>query len=223
MVHRGVRYLLGAVYVQAGLATAMLTAGGARPGPVTKGHTLDMLDALDAAFAHTQGIVAGVAPDQLDSPTPCPEWDLRALLGHMLGVVANCGRGAGGGALLGSPLTLPLRTDLPGQFRDEAGRTVAAWRSCPPEGKVDIGAGPMPAAAAMGINLLDTATHSWDIARASGQEARLPDELATMLLGLSGGIVTDDLRAFAGFEPPVSVRADAPTTDRLMAFLGRHP
>ncbi|MDQ6726645.1 MAG: TIGR03086 family metal-binding protein [Actinomycetota bacterium] len=182
-----------------------------------------MIEALDTAFAHTHRVVSGIDPDQLDGPTPCPEWDLRTLLGHMIAVVANCGRGAGGDALLPNPLTVPLRTDLASQFRDEADRTLAAWRACAPYGEVDIGAGPMPTPAAMAINLLDTSAHSWDIARATGQNATLPDELATTLLGLSGDIVKDEFRAFAGFDPPVPVPAESSATDQLVAFLGRRP
>ncbi len=78
----------------------------------------------------------------------------------------------------------------------------------------------MPTPAAMGMNLLDTTTHSWDIARATGQDATLPDELATTLLRMSGGIVRDDLRALAGSNPPVSVPEEASATDRLVAFPG---
>jgi uncharacterized protein (TIGR03086 family) len=75
----------------------------------------------------------------------------------------------------------------------------------------------------MSINLLDTATHSWDIARASGQDANLPDALAETVLAVCHGFVTDDIRKFAGFDPPVPVGADAGPTERLVAFLGREP
>ena len=42
---------------------------------------------------------------------------------------------------------------------------LAAWTARGLEGQIDIGAGPMPAVAGISINLLDTTTHSWDIAR----------------------------------------------------------
>jgi uncharacterized protein (TIGR03086 family) len=81
----------------------------------------------------------------------------------------------------------------------------------------------MPAHAGIGINLLDTTTHSWDVARATGQRAELPDELATTVLVVAHGIVDDDTRRFAGIAPAVPVAADASPTDQLVAFLGRQP
>src|ERR1700734_2885335 len=32
-------------------------------------------------FAH---VLANVTSDQLSSPTPCPEWDVKALIGHVV-------------------------------------------------------------------------------------------------------------------------------------------
>jgi len=140
-----------------------------------------------------------------------------------MGVLANCGRGAGGDELLPDGNAIPLDTDLGGQFRAEADRALAAWKACPLDGEVNIGAGPMPARAALSVNLLDTTAHSWDVARATGQDPTLPDELATTVLAVAQGFVTDDLRARAGFDPAIPVPTDAAPTDQFVAFLGRQP
>ena len=184
---------------------------------------MEMLDALSQTFDHASKVVAGVGPDQLDAPTPCREWDLRQLLAHTIGVIVNIGRGAAGEELLVDLNALPLDADLHAQFRAEADRTLAAWTARGLEGEVDIGAGSMPAMAGISINLLDTATHSWDIARATGQDGSLPVALATDILALGRGIVTDDIRGFGGFHAAVPVPADAGPTDQLVAFLGRQP
>ncbi len=184
---------------------------------------MDQLAALSQTFDHATKVVSGVRPDQLDGPTPCREWNVRTLVSHTVAVVANIGRGARGEELLADINTFPLQADLGAQFRTEADRTLAAWTARGLEGEVNIGAGPMPPQAGIGINLLDTATHSWDIARATGQDADLPDELAATVLAVCEGIVTDDIRAFAGFDPAVPVAGDASATDKLVAFLGRRP
>lgn len=184
---------------------------------------MEMLDALSQSFDHAAKVMGGVGPDQLDAPTPCRAWDVRTLAAHILGVLTNMDRGARGEALLPNLDAVPLEADLGDQFRALSDRTLEAWTARGSDGLVDIGAGPMPVTAALGINLLDTSTHAWDLARATGQQADLPDDLATTVLAVGHGVVTDDLRQFAGFDPAIAVGPDASPTDRLVAFLGRQP
>ena len=182
----------------------------------------DLLQALDESFDHTEEVLRGVGPDDLDKPTPCPYWDVRALVGHFVGVVVNMGRGAGGEALLAPDEAFPVGDDLAVRFRAEADRTLSAWRDHGLEGEVDVGAGPMPASLAIGVNLVDTSTHTWDVARATGQPADLPGDLATTVLEVARQFVPQ-LREVVGIAPPVAVGDDASPTDRLVAFMGRQP
>ena len=36
-------------------------------------------------FTHAVTIVAGVSPDQLGDPTPCPDYDVATLIDHLIG------------------------------------------------------------------------------------------------------------------------------------------
>ena len=45
----------------------------------------DIRDLDRRALAVTVRIVGAVRGDQLDLPTPCADWTLRQLLGHMIG------------------------------------------------------------------------------------------------------------------------------------------
>jgi uncharacterized protein (TIGR03086 family) len=182
---------------------------------------MDLITALDETFAHTQKVVAGIRPDQLEARTPCDQWDVRSLFGHMTGVVMNMELGAAGQPLLPDVNAVAVGDDLTAQFSAAADATLAAWRTHSLDDEVNIGAGPMPVAVALSINLLDTGTHSWDLARATGQDASLPDPLATTILECAHNVVRDDIRQFAGFDPPVTVGADASPTVQLVAFLGR--
>ena len=173
--------------------------------------------------ANTGSVIAGVRPDQLDAPTPCADWAVRDLLGHTVGVVTNMGCGVRGEALLADVNGTHLEADLGVQFRAVAASTLAAWRDCALDGEVNIGAGPMPAMVGASINLLDTAVHSWDIARATGQPEELSADLAAAVMGACQMVVTDEIRGFAGFNPVVSVGADAPLTHQIVGFLGRQP
>ncbi len=184
---------------------------------------MELLDALSQSFDHTNKVVAGVKTDQLNAPTPCGEWDVRTLIAHTMGVIMNMGRGASGEELLDHKNSLPLDADLGAQFRAETNRTLAAWSALGLEGEVNVGGGPMPAQIAASINLVDTTAHSWDVARATGQDAKLADDLAVTVLAVGQGFITDDLRARVGFNPPVPVGANASPTEQLVAFLGRQP
>lgn len=184
---------------------------------------MELLPALAQTFDHTHRVIAGVAPDQRANPTPCREWDVEALMRHTVGVVANMGRAVSGQERLADVNGFPLDADCAGQFRTIADSTLDAWTAAGLDGETDIGAGPMPLPVALGINLLDTATHSWDLARATDQPDRLPAELAETILGIATGLINDDVRGFAGFDPAVTISDDASPADRLAAFLGRQP
>ncbi len=182
---------------------------------------MELIEALDQTFAHANRVVGKVSKDQLDAQTPCSEWDLGTLLAHMTGVVANMGNGASGL----EPVSIPdyqLEPDFVAQFRAESTRTLAAWKAHGLAGEINIGRGARPAPVMLTINVLDTAMHSWDVARASNQSAELPPELATTVLGLCEGFVTDDLRAAVGFDPAIATTSTNPT-NQLAAFLGRNP
>ena len=184
---------------------------------------METLDALAQTFDHAAGVIGGVQPDQLDAATPCTEWDVRALLTHTIGVVTNIGCGVRGEALIPDVNAIALDTDFARQFRTAADGTLAAWRSSGLDGEVNIGAGPMPASLGASINVVDTASHAWDIARATGQVEDLPAELATSVLVVARGFVSDDIRSFAGIAAPIEVGADATPTEAFVAFMGRRP
>src|SRR3954468_21869314 len=61
------------------------------------------------ALDQTQNLIDSVELDQLALPTPCPEYDVRTLLGHLLSVVHRIDLALSGG----DPLTIPSVTDSP--------------------------------------------------------------------------------------------------------------
>ena len=97
---------------------------------------------------------------------------------------------------------------------------MAAWRSeGATEGTVSIPA-EMPAVAALGINVLDTGTHSWDLARAIGADHGLTDAQVALIDSCSRQTVTDEIRAGAGFGPDLD-DGSAEGLTATLAFLGR--
>jgi uncharacterized protein (TIGR03086 family) len=70
----------------------------------------------------------------------------------------------------------------------------------------------------------DVFLHTWDLARATGQDETLdPDKCAELLAGMEP--IEDVLRASGQYGPRVEVPADADVQTRLLGFIGRavHP
>ena len=68
----------------------------------------------------------------------------------------------------------------------------------------------------------DVSMHTWDLARATGQDDRLdPDFCAQLLAGMVE--VEDAMRASGQYGKPVAVPDDADTQSRLLGFIGRDP
>jgi uncharacterized protein (TIGR03086 family) len=180
---------------------------------------MELVDSLEQCFQHAEGVIARVRPDQYDDTTPCEEWTVRDLLEHMVGVVAGLGDAAAGNARR----SFALSADPAAQFRDAAASALAAWRTPGVLDRiVDGGAGPMPGRVLAGINLLDTATHTWDLATATGAPSTLPDAVAAAALEASLATITPEIRP-GRFAAEIVPPSDADQTQRLVAFLGRAP
>jgi uncharacterized protein (TIGR03086 family) len=68
----------------------------------------------------------------------------------------------------------------------------------------------------------DVFLHTWDLARATGQDERLDPERCERLL--SGMVAMDEaLRSSGHYGPKVEVPEDADVQTRLVAFIGRKP
>ena len=172
----------------------------------------ELLDLYRRASDWTLGKVA-VASDHLDAGTRCDGWDVRTLLNHMLETqryFAGSARGedvAPPGAeppdLLGA---VPLADFT--RARDEVLRTFAE------EGVVER-TGP-----ALGIAFSDQLLHGWDLATATGQDARMPDGLPEAAYQQIHGRFTEEQRQGV-FKPEIPVPADASPQQRLLAYTGR--
>lgn len=68
----------------------------------------------------------------------------------------------------------------------------------------------------------DVFMHTWDLARATGQQPGLDEDFANALLeGMRP--IEELLRSSGQYGDAVPVAPDAPTVDRLMGFVGRDP
>jgi uncharacterized protein (TIGR03086 family) len=184
---------------------------------------MELVDALDQTFDHAYKVIGSVRPEQYGDPTPCEEWNVQQLLTHVVGVTTVMGETAAAGKADRRADSVTLSDDPAAQFRAAADAALAGWRK--PgimDATMNAGPGPMPGRVLAGINLLDTATHSWDLARATGQGSDLPLAVAEAALEASHQIVNDQLRP-GRFAAELDAPDGCTSTDRLVTFLGRQP
>ena len=182
--------------------------------------------------AEHHAIVAGAFSARVDgvsdweAPAPVTGWTARDVVDHL--VTWLPGFLAGGGVTL-EVARPPIREDT------AAGDPVAAWHAHAdavqallegPDADREFShrhAGTNPLGVAIDrFYTSDVFMHTWDLARASGQDDRLDPEFSAQLL--AGMEPLDEmLRASGQYGPRVEVPADAPVQDRLMAFVGRDP
>jgi len=179
------------------------------------------------ALAQTESIVAAVVPAQLGLPTPCTEYDVRALLSHMVGGlnrIAIMGEG-------GDALAIPPRADgVPDDgwlaaYRAAAARVRAAWaEDARLDALVEVPWGKVPGRIAVSGYVQEILTHAWDLARATGQPTELDPELATWVLAVARRILPPEPRGGEiPFGPVVPAPPGAGVYAQLAGWLGRQP
>ncbi len=179
---------------------------------------------LALALAQTARLVAGVQDSQWSAPTPCTEWTVRDLVGHLTAGNRLFAAALEGGAATPSPAGYGGDSGEGADvaFRESADALVRAFRRPGAmERLVQVPFGSVPGAVAFHLRLVETFTHAWDLALATGQRVDFPTEVVEQELRFTQGSlerVPPERRPFA---PPQPVADDAPALDRLAACLGR--
>lgn len=180
----------------------------------------DDLDQLARAFAAVEVLVAGVQPEQWSGPTPCEDWTVRRLVGHLTGMNLVFA------ALLADETpprqgAAPAGADPGTAFRTSAAALQAAFAA---PGVLERSyASPMGSATGaerLQIRLYDLLAHGWDLATATGQPIVLPEDVAERSLTFVRGQLTDQARP-GRFDPARPTAAGASAVEQLVAFLGR--
>jgi uncharacterized protein (TIGR03086 family) len=170
---------------------------------------------------------AGVRPDQLESPTPCTEYDVRHLLGHLVAVVdrvAAVGRGE-------DPFSVPIVAEgvpddgWPSAVTAAAQRMGEVWADdAVLDRPLRLPFGTLPGAAALASYAGEITTHTWDVAVATGQVPEWdPDVLAVAVTAIQEKLPSAERGPQIPFADAVPVAADASLIDQLVAWQGRDP
>lgn len=167
-------------------------------------------------------VVRGIEDTRLDDPTPCADYDVRALLGHLYRVAAQFqGMAAKREVDFSSPAPDYLVGDWRSGFAKETGALVAAW-AAPGAEEGTAGAMNLPARTTGAMALADLTVHAWDLARATRQEYTADPVGVEVLLGFAAQFAPTG-RRMGAFGEEVPVPAGAPALDRLLGAMGREP
>ena len=165
-----------------------------------------------------------VEPRHLSLPTPCTEWDVRALLHHMVS-----------GHLWVAPLVGgETIAEVGDRFEGDVlgSDPAAAWRAAASAASdafeqpgaldriVTLSSGDVPARVYAQERLVDSFCHAWDLARAIGADERIPDDLVA---------ATEEAfepferswRASGAIGPVLETAPNAGPQTKLLARLGR--
>ena len=185
--------------------------------------------ALPDAPADRHREIAGVFTDRVlgardwDAPAPVPGWAARDVVAHLVEWFP---------AFLdaGAKVTLPAApdptTDPVGAWQAHAAAVQALLDDPKTADRVfdhPMIPGELPLAAAIDqFYISDIFMHTWDLARATGQDERLdPDFCAALLSGMEP--MDEILRSSGQYGPRVPVPDDTDVQTKLIAFIGRDP
>lgn len=188
---------------------------------------------LRAALDQVGGLVADTPADALDRPTPCTDWDVRALLGHLVGVhrrVAHVGAGGHFADIDAVPevaagthaaAIATARADIDRVWgldgADDADDAVL-------DRVLTVPWGTMPGRFVGFGYVQELTVHAWDLAVATGRADGLDPALAEAVEENAHRVLPAEPRGGPiPFGPPVPAAPDADAYTRLVAWLGRDP
>ncbi|SDH19194.1 TIGR03086 family protein [Lentzea fradiae] len=187
---------------------------------------MELIQAHGVAMTEFDRRVRQVAPDQWSLGTPCREWSVRDLVGHLVHeqlwapeLLAGCtvqqvGDRFDHDNLGDDPLV---------SWVVAAASAREAWLEPAALTKtVSVSSGEIPAEEYCWQMTTDLAVHAWDLARSIGADERIDPALASAVLRY----VEANAEEWSGsplFDSPVPVADDADDQTRLIGLLGRKP
>ncbi|MFF5175816.1 TIGR03086 family metal-binding protein [Micromonospora sp. NPDC000089] len=187
---------------------------------------MDLLETYRRSLAEFTDRVDQVSPGQWADPTPCPEWDVRTLVDHVVTedrwtVPLLAGRGIDE---VGDRFTGDQLGDDPlgAAWQAAAQAEVAATHPGALDRTVRLAAGDTPAREYLHQLVAEHLVHGWDLAVAIGADPRLdPDAVAACARWFVGR--SSDYQRGRLIRPGVDVPAEADEQDRMIAAFGRDP
>jgi uncharacterized protein (TIGR03086 family) len=167
-------------------------------------------------------VLRNVTPEQLALPTINDEWDVRALINH---VVLGCAWEAElvrtgnaprpHGDLIGDRAPLDAYTTSAEVMQAALAAPGALERT------VSMPAAEVSAVELAAFRVVDLVSHAWDLARATGQNTDLAPDLCEAALAIARQRLGGWDRSLTPFKEELAAPIGASAADRLAAYLGK--
>lgn len=186
---------------------------------------MDDIRLLRGVLTKTADLVDAVPAGAWERPTPCPDFDVRALLGHIVGWAEVFATAAQGEVPDQDPDAAAAGPDTPARFRAAAGRMIVGWEAFGADRTVTLGPGrELPGSMLVTMTATEYLTHGWDLATGAGLPVPYSDDEAEETLRRAQQTLRPEYRGEGkAFGVAVAVPEDAPAIARFIGFVGRHP
>jgi uncharacterized protein (TIGR03086 family) len=189
----------------------------------------------DDVLHELASLIKGTRPEQMSHRTPCAKWTVHDLINHVVGgghVFAAAFRGESPPGMPEGATEAEVTAAMPdllgddpagafasaiADYRDAIGRPGAA------DQMVTLPFDRLPGQVAMDIAAVDLLVHSWDLARATGQEYKPSPDLVEAADAFARTAIPPQARDGDAFAAEVPAPAGASPLERLIAFTGRQP
>jgi uncharacterized protein (TIGR03086 family) len=179
---------------------------------------------FDPPVRQLRALLLGIDDHDLTAPTPCAEWTVADLLDHIMDVTRAFTQAAQKlteAPGTSTPAPRPSADHLPPHWRSRlpvlledlatAWKVPAAWT-----GSAQTGGATMPATATGAAAVHELTMHSWDLARATGQDFAADPRILEALIEY----LSHRPRAFG---PVVEIEDEASLLGQTLALSGRDP
>ena len=181
---------------------------------------------MAASAAEAARVVCGVSSDQLSAATPCTQWDLRALLNHIILWTAHSAERRARDEQVPDELITKdfvAEAGYAAAYAAQLDKAVAAWSDPAAwQRNLNVMGTPTPAADVAALLIAEMVLHGWDAAKASGQRYTVGHDVAAAVL-TAVEANAELFRKYQGFAEPVPVPASASTLEQALALSGRDP
>lgn len=184
---------------------------------------MDIVKLHRAAVEFFDEKVRQIGDDQWGNPTPCSEWDVRALVNHVVNedlwtvpllegkTIEEVGDRFDGDV---------LGEDPQASWAEASKQAVDIAATTPTDKMVNVSWGQIPAREYLSQLFMDHLIHGWDLAKGIGADTQMDPELVEPCYDIAKQ-AEDMIRASGVFGDAQDIPDDADTQTKLLAILGR--